>query len=436
MRTHYPDIALHVPTILMPRPGVSLPRWSVIACDQHTSEPAFWEETERLVGDSPSTLRMVLPESRLRAGGREAAIAAINRRMGAYLADGVLEPKAPGFMLVERDVGRAQPRRGLLVALDLEAFDYRPGARALIRSTEGTDPDRLPPRTAVRRRAPLETPHILVLIDDPGRTVVEPLFDLQLPLEYDFELLQGGGRVRGWHVARGEAIDAVAGAIRDLRRGDSPFLYALGDGNHSFAAARAVWDELKASGAAADHPARHALVELVNVHDAGLEFAPIHRLLDVGDAAAATAALDALAACCPGGDCERRGIANPEDWRHQRDAAGGGQRIAYRTATEHGVFNIAKPRFKLAVATLQTCLDNYRSRHHPQATVDYIHGDQALAELAARPGRIGFYLPGLDKHDLFPAVARDGATPPKTFSLGEAHEKRYYLECRRLAPEG
>ena len=176
-KLHYPDIALHVPTLLLPKAEVALQSWAVIACDQHTSAPEYWEETERLVGDSPSTLRLVLPEARLGGGDREAAICAINRRMSEYLAAGVLVEQPPGFMLVERDVGRAAPRRGLVVGLDLEAFDYRAGSRTLIRSTEGTDPNRLPARIAVRRDAVLETPHILVLIDDPAGTVIEPLFE-------------------------------------------------------------------------------------------------------------------------------------------------------------------------------------------------------------------------------------------------------------------
>lgn len=432
---NFPDIALHVPKLLLPKAGVPLPTWAVIACDQHTSSPEYWAETARLVGASPSTLRLVLPEASLAGGGRQAAIVAIKQRMADYLATGVLVEQAPGFVLVEREVGRARPRRGLLVALDLEAFDYRRDARTLIRSTEGTDAERLPARLAVRRGAPLETPHVLVLIDDPQRTVIEPLFALDLPAAYDFELMQGGGRVRGWHVTESGVIDAIAEALSTLRRGDPPLLYAMGDGNHSFAAARALWEECKAQGAAMDHPARYALAELVNVHDDGLEFAPIHRLLNVGGRAAVDAALDALAKRFEECRFVRRDFADASEWNRIRAvvAAEPGHHIAYRAVGGQGICTIAKPPLPLAVECLQAFLDEYLAAH-PQAELDYIHGDDALMALAARPGHIGFLLPGMDKRDLFPTVLRAGATPRKTFSLGEAHEKRYYLECRRIRP--
>ena len=435
MNQNFPDIALHVPKLMLPADGVPLSSWAVIACDQHTSSPEYWAETERLAGDNPSTLRLVLPEASLVHGERETAIAEINQRMADYLTTGVLAEQAPGFVLVERHVGRSLPRRGLLVALDLEAFDYRRGARTLIRSTEGTDAERLPARVAVRRHAVLETPHVLVLIDDPQRAVIDPLFALDLPAAYHFELMQGGGRVRGWHVSDRAVIDAIAQALSALPQGDPPLLYAMGDGNHSFAAARAVWEERKARGAATDHPARYALAELVNIHDGGLEFAPIHRLLDVGSEAAVAVALDALAKRFEECRFVRRAVADAAEWQRMRAVAAAepGHHIAYRALGRQGICSFAKPPFPLAVECLQAFLDEYLATH-PQAALDYIHGDDALLALAAQPGRIGFLLPGMDKRDLFPTVLRAGATPRKTFSLGEAHEKRYYLECRRIAP--
>ena len=249
MKRHYPQIGLHVPTLLLPRPDVSMASWSVVACDQYTSQPEYWQETARLVGDRPSTLHLILPEAQLGRDDRAEAIAAINARMDRYVASGVLEAQPPGFMLVERAVGRAAPRRGLVVALDLDAFDYRPGAQELVRSTEGTDRNRLPARIAVRRDAVLETPHIMVLIDDPARTVIEPLFERDLASAYDFELMQGGGRVRGWRVDDAAMIDEVAGRLAALRAGEPPLIYAMGDGNHSFAAAKAVWEEDPGDGA-------------------------------------------------------------------------------------------------------------------------------------------------------------------------------------------
>lgn len=432
MRRHYPEIALHVPTLLLPRDDVPLASWSVIACDQYTSQPEYWEETRRLVGDNPSTLDLVLPEAHLAKDDLDAVIAGINGNMSSYLQHGVLAEQPPGLMLVERDVGRSSPRRGLVAALDLEHFDYSEGARELIRSTEGTDPTRLPVRMAVRRHAVLETPHILVLIDDPECTVVDPLFERDLPLVYDFELMQGGGRVRGWHIGDGELIDAISVCLERLRRGEPPMLYAMGDGNHSFAAARAVWDELKATEAVSmDHPARYALVELVNIHDAALEFEPIHRLVD---GIQPDVLFAAMAAHFDESGFSRESFDDPEAWRHAcQDLGSTGHTIPYLTATETGVVRIERPGARLETASLHGFLDPFLDRDD-DARVDYIHGDDVLADLAKTKDRVGFLLPVMDKHDLFRAVVEEGATPRKTFSLGEADEKRFYLECRRIRP--
>ena len=422
MKRHYPEIGLHVPTLLLPRADVPLASWSVVACDQYTSQPGYWEETGQLVGDRPSTLHLILPEAQLGRGDRAEATAAINERMVDYLARGVLEPQAPGFMLVERGVGRPVPRRGLVVALDLDAFDYRPGARELIRSTEGTDRNRLPARIAVRRDAALETPHIMVLIDDPGRTVIEPLFQHDLVCAYDFQLMQGGGRLRGWRVDDAAMIDGVAGRLAALRAGEPPLIYAMGDGNHSFAAAKAVWEEIRAN-VPADHPGRYALVELVNVHDEALDFEPIHRLVD------GVSSEDVLAAMATHG-FRRRVLANREAWERSRAHTGAAHRIPYVAGGELGVLEMDAPGHLLTTATLHDFLDGFLER--TAAGIDYIHGADVLLELAAGAGRIGFLLPAMDKNDLFRTVIEDGATPRKTFSLGEPHEKRYYLECRRI----
>ena len=424
MKRLYPEIGLHVPTLLLPRADVPLESWSVVACDQYTSQPDYWLETRRLVGDRPSTLNLILPEAQLGGDDRASVIAAINGCMDEYLASGVLEPQPPGFMLVERAVGRAAPRRGLVVALDLDAFDYRPGARELVRSTEGTDRNRLPARIAVRREATLETPHIMVLIDDPERTVIEPLFEHDLEPAYDFELMQGGGRLRGWHVADARSVDGVASRLAALRAGEPPLVYAMGDGNHSFAAAKAVWEEIRAT-VPPDHPGRYALVELVNVHDEALDFEPIHRLVE------GVSPQEMLAAMTAHG-FRRRAFADRETWGRACDAAGIGHRIPYVAGPEFGVVEMDAPSHRLPTATLHAFLDTFLDRS--DAEIDYIHGDDVLLELAAgaRERRVGFLLPAMDKHDLFRTVIEDGATPRKTFSLGEPHEKRYYLECRRI----
>ena len=434
MQRYYPKVALHVPSLLLPRADIPLETWSVIACDQYTSQPEYWEKVRRIVGADPSTLQLIFPEAYLKSVSRDQIIAGINRRMQEYLSSGVLVEQPPGFMLVEREVGRTAPRKGLVVALDLEQYDYRAGARKLIRPTEGTDQSRLPPRIQVREKASLETPHIIVLIDDPQQTVIEPLGQENLQPAYDVELMLGGGRLRGWRIDDGTLISEIAGRIGRLACGAPPLIYAMGDGNHSFATARAVWERLKA--AAGDerrimnHPVRYALAELVNIHDEGLEFAPIHRVVFGVDAADL---LRAMEAHYTEWGFSQRTFADRDEWETACRAAalGPGHHIPYISGTEHGLLGIAHSSFQLEVASLQVFLDRYLDAH-PRARLDYIHGEDALEKLTAGPDRIGFFLPAMDKRDLFKTIAADGATPRKTFSLGEAAEKRYYLECRRL----
>ena len=402
MKHYYPDIGLHVPTLLLPRSDIDLTKWAVIACDQHTSEADHWHQVADQVGDSPSTLSLVYPEAFLTADDRQQRIANINNAMRTYLEDGVLEEQPPGFMLVERDVGRGHKRRGLIVALDLTHYDYSDGAKKLIRTTEGTDPTRLPPRVEVRRDAAVEVSHIMVLIDDPNQTVIEPLFNKGFEETYSVGLMQGGGSVRGWHVTSG--IDEIAGNIADLAQGTPPMIYAMGDGNHSFATAQSVWDELK-EGVPDDHPARYDTVELVNLHDPSLVFEPIHRFVEGVD---------------------------PADLINKMKQAGfseepGGQRFSWRTHNASGELFLHEPKTHLEIASLHEFLDQQ------DATVDYIHGADTIERLVkTQEDSIGFLLPDLNKFELFESIRRDGATPRKTFSLGEAYEKRYYLECRKL----
>ncbi len=437
-------LALHVPTILFPRPGVDLTRWAVIACDQYTAEPEYWAAVDELVGGAPSTLRLTFPEVFLGQGDETERIAAINAAMQQYLADGTLRELPPGFVLLDRQTSHVPSRKGLMVALDLEHYDYLPGAQTLIRATEGTILDRLPPRIRVREKAPIELPHIMVLIDDPERTVIEPLFAAQLPLLYDFGLMRSGGRLRGWHVDEPALIDQIALALAKLadphrfqERYDSDhvMLYAMGDGNHSFATAKAIWEQLKAAAAdrdtIMDHPARYALVELVNVHDPGLEFEAIHRVLfnvDVDDLLACARAHFAAV----GTPCRIDWLADRQTEAAAMSAAPvGSHAIPFIAGGRHGLLTVDRPHLILAVATLQEFLDAYLAaggRGH----IDYIHGDAAVERLSSSPDAIGFLLPALSKHELFRTIVRDGALARKTFSMGEADEKRFYLECRRI----
>lgn len=445
---NFTPIGLQLPMLLLPRAGVDLTKWAVVACDQYTSQPDYWARVEALVGEAPSALRLILPEVYLGAPDEAQRIAAIHETMRRYLAEGVLAPHAPGMVLVERETARGRTRRGLMVALDLEHYDFSPGAKTLIRPTEGTILERLPPRVRVREHAPLELPHVMVLIDDPECSVIDPLFSEPLEPLYDVPLMLDSGRVRGWRLDHPllmqwviERLTGLANpAIFNDRYGvtDEPvLLYAMGDGNHSFATAKTLWENLKRIApdpvAIMNHPARHALVELVNLHDEGLEFEAIHRVaFNINP----DHLLGALTAFCTAQNSVLKVIDHPS-WAAARQAwqameqRSDGHAIAFTSGHHHGVLIIEQPRLTLPVASLQAFLDQYLE-NQPDARIDYIHGEDILERLGAQPGNIGFYLPALAKEDFFRTVIRDGALPRKTFSMGEADEKRFYLECRRI----
>jgi hypothetical protein len=446
---NFAGIALQLPSLLLPRPGLDLTRWAVVACDQYTSQPDYWARVEAVVGDAPSTLRLILPEVYLGAADEARRIQAIQDAMRRYLAEGILVPQPPGLLRVERETARGRTRRGLIAALDLEHYDFNPGARSLIRPTEGTILERLPPRIRVREGALLELPHVMVLIDDPGRTVIEPLFAEPVESLYDFPLMLDSGRVRGGRIEHPMLVQWVVEQLTRLadpavfaaRYGvsDEPvLLYAMGDGNHSFATAKLIWEHLKRAApdpaAVLHHPARHALVELVNLHDEGLEFEAIHRVVFGVDL---ERVLDAMVTFFVA-QGSALGVQDCPSWELARQAwldrqQPGRHAIAFASEHRCGVLCIDRPRLTLPVASLQAFLDQYLPGQ-PGARLDYIHGEETLQQLGAQPGNIGFYLPALAKEDFFRTVIRDGTLPRKTFSMGEADEKRFYLECRRIAP--
>lgn len=424
---------VQVPHVLLPRPDVDAARWAVVACDQYTSQPDYWEAVEGIVGDAPSTLRMVLPEVFLTAPDVTDRIARAQATMREYRAAGLLEAH-DAFVYVERGVSNGV-QRGLVVALDLESYDYAAGSTSLVRATEGTVLDRLPPRMAVRRGAELELPHILVLYDDPEGTVLAPVLAARdtLPVAYDIDLMQGSGHLTGRLVedpalqasvrsALAALVEPEAYASRYGLSAEHPLLYAMGDGNHSLATAKAIWEETKAAGAASDHPARWALVELVNLHDASLVFEPIHRVVfgagelvadlvaGVGATLTPVADLAAVVAAVGAGDAQRFGVITPAGY---------------------AVAEVASPSHELAVGTLQEYLDSWLAAH-PEAEIDYVHGDEVTDELSRQPGNAGFLVPGIGKDAFFRTIAVDGALPRKTFSMGHAHDKRFYLECRAI----
>ena len=406
------DNALHTAEILLPAAGTDLKKWAVVACDQYTAQPEYWERAREIVGDAPSTLNLILPEAWL--ADADARVPAIHDAMRRCLDDGTLAPAVrDGFVLVERDTA-AGARPGLVVALDLDAYDFRPGSESLIRATEGTVLERVPPRARIRAGAPVELPHVMMLIDDPGDTVIGPLTARRETLRplYDFELMLEGGHLRGWAVegadARGvfDAVDALAAKSDGL-------LYAVGDGNHSLAAARQCWLDIQKTLTPEErerHPARFALVELVNLNCPALVFEPIHRALFGVDAKALIAEYRAYLA--------GNGV----------DTGEGDDLVAFDGAGSAWRFASAEHPLRL----LQGFLDDWLKRH-PEASIDYIHGADALRALVnGRPDAMGFMPRAFDKAELFGYIRRFGVLPRKTFSMGEANEKRYYMEARRI----
>ena len=403
--------------IMLPQ-GVSLEKWAVIACDQFTSDPAYWQRVRANAGDGPSAIHMILPEAELGTADEAASVQAINAAMEKYLTDGVFVTYPNSYIYIERTLVDGSVRPGLLGVVDLEAYDYNHGSVTPIRATEKTVLERIPPRQRVRKDAALELPHVLMLCDDDRKQLIEPLSDIKDTLTelYDFELMEQGGRIRGWLVT-GEAAQAfdrrlevfssgIADKYADLS--GAPVLLAVGDGNHSLATAKSCYEALKAADPNADlsnHPARYSLVELQNIHDDSQVFAPIHRIITKTNAEKLLEDLKSV--CAPEG--------YPLEWVIGQD---------------RGKLFLDTNKGELAVAVLQEFLDAWLSENAGE--IDYIHGDDEVCTLAQQGNAVGFLLPPMEKHQLFRGVISGGALPRKTFSMGHAREKRYYLEGRRI----
>ena len=413
--------------ILLPK-DCEYSKWSVVACDQYTSQPEYWQRVEEYVGRAPSTLRLILPESCLEGPNVETDIMEINNTMSRYLREGRFVEHPGALFYVERTLDNGRVRRGLIGMVDLEQYDYEPGSSAPIRATEGTVLSRIPPRVAVRKNAPVELPHVMLLVDDPDQTVIEPLADQtdSMQVLYDFDLMERGGHIKGWELTEDQqaqvarALSALADPAKfNDRYGTKDaavMLFAVGDGNHSLATAKECYERQKRLTPPehwANLPARYALVELDNLHDASLEFEPIHRVVF---GANPEELLSALVEYYPGA---------------QLGSQTGGHKLTYLYGNKEGVISVPNPTAQLPVGTLQNFLDWYLARHKG-VRVDYIHGENVVRKLAAQPDTVGFLLPAMGKEELFPTVIRDGVLPRKTFSMGEAHDKRFYLEARKI----
>ena len=402
--------------ILLPK-NVAMEKWAVIACDQFTSDPAYWQRVRSNAAGSPSTVELILPEAEL-SGDRKAKVDAINAAMARYYENGIFTKYENAYIYVERTLENGSVRPGLVGMVDLEAYDYNPGSVSLIRATEKTVLERIPPRKEIRKDAPLEFPHVLMLCDDHDGCLIEPITAMkdQLPLVYDFDLMEQGGHIKGW-LLQGESakafddrFTAYSATYESKYEGLSgaKVLLAVGDGNHSLATAKSCYEELKANNPGVDlsnHPARFALVELENIHDASQVFEPIHRIVTDVDAQALLAYLQQY--CTEDGFC-----------------------VEYCMGGQKGFLNLDRSRGELAVAVLQELLDGFLAENPGE--IDYIHGEEEVYALANQEGAVGFLLPAMGKGQLFRGVIDRGVLPRKTFSMGHAREKRYYLEGRKI----
>ena len=413
-------IGIRPAQILLPAAGVKPETWACIACDQYTSEPEYWEKAFAVAGDAPSAIRLILPEYNLK--NSESLITQIHSTMADYLAQGLLTPAVnPGFILCERTIASGT-RLGLVCAVDLEQYSFEKGSLPLIRPTEQTITDRLPPRLKIRRGAPVELTHIMILIDDPDRTVLEPLQADKAALRqvYDFDLMMNGGHLAGWAVDSAEKLAQVDRSLNALMdtKGEHPLLLAVGDGNHSLATAKAYWNEIREGLSEAErekHPARFALCEIVNIHDEALLFEPIYRILTGTTRSAVMADWKAYA--------EAKGMSLAAD--------GSDHRFTVVSADGEETVAVLNPEGAIPCETIQKFLDAFLAKH-PEAGIDFIHGEGSLRALAAKPETVGFLLPDIDKHSFFRDVEKLGVLPRKTFSMGEADEKRFYMEAKKI----
>ena len=410
--------------ILLPK-NAEMEKWAVVACDQYTSEPEYWKEVENIVGDAPSTLKITLPEIYLEQDNVAERIANINKEMDHLLSTDFFKTLDNSLIYLERTGADKKVRKGLIGMVDLEDYSYEKGSQSLIRATEGTVLERIPPRVRVRENASLELPHVMLLIDDEKKEIIEGLTDkvTSEDVVYDFDLMQNGGHVKGYKVPE-NLMDGIFKGLEELAdknnfeakynvKDKGVLLFSVGDGNHSLATAKACYENLKKTMSeeeAKNSPARYALVEVVNLHSDALEFEPIHRVVFGVEPA--------------------KMIEEFEKYYDVSRTPGEGQKVEYVYEGKSETLYIKNPKSNLAVGSLQMFIDSYIKEHGGK--VDYIHGDDVTKELGSKPGNIGFLLPPMAKTELFKTVILDGALPRKTFSMGHSYDKRYYLEARKI----
>lgn len=382
--------------VLLPKEGVDMEKWSVVACDQFTSQPEYWEELDRFVGEEPSTLRIIFPECYLEDEPQK-RIAKIIDNMNDYLGRGIFRSVDNGLILIERTTPEGAVRHGLTMLVDLTQYSFKPEDKALIRATEGTVIERIPPRVEIRKNCPLELPHILLLIDDEEKSVIEPLIAENNEVLYDTDLNMNGGHIKGVHIKDHAKVAAALEKLlaKSIAKYGEPLLFAVGDGNHSLATAKACYNE--------NNPrSRYALVEVENIYDEGIVFEPIHRVFYPADKADFVARLKEI-----GGECKSKLFVGSEE-----------QEFMLPQNSIEGVDKVQK------------LIDAYIKEKGGK--IDYIHGENDLKKICAATDGVGIVLKPMDKGALFDYIVRNGVLPRKTFSMGEANEKRYYMEARKI----
>ena len=417
--------------ILLPREGIDLKKWATVACDQYTSEPEYWLDVEKIVADSPSTFRITFPEVYLEKEGKKERIRNIVKTMEDYIEEGVFTEYKDSFILVKRTCD-GKSRYGLMAALDLDQYDYSKDSRSLIRATEGTILERIPPRKEIRKDAPLELPHIMVLISDEKRSVIEPLKDKMDSLKriYSTELMKDGGYLEGYLIDSDEDKEMIYQAFESLYSAldkNNPLLFAMGDGNHSLATAKSCWEDMKkwlSEEERKDSKARYAIVEIENIYDEALLFEPIHRVFF-------NLSMDEF-------EKEVLKYAKGMTYHREKSIEDMVERINSRDGLVFGLsvnnelysLEVKGSRNFLSASLMQSVIDSLKERNACQ--IDYIHGIDVTVRLSNEGNNIGIILPDVDKSSFFETVIKEGSFPRKTFSIGHANEKRYYMEARRI----
>ena len=418
------NIPFKAGNILIPKKNIDMTKWSVVACDQYTSEPDYWKEVENIVGNNPSTLNLTLPEIYLEEKDVETRIKNINLNMEKMLNDDIFDEYENSMIYLERTQNDGKVREGVMGIVDLEAYSYEKGSQTPIRATEKTVIERIPPRMKVRENALLELPHIMILIDDEKKDIIESLKNKvsENDIVYDFDLMQKGGHIKGYKL-NNEVISEINNKLEALADKDyfekkydvkdkGILLFAMGDGNHSLATAKACYEKLKETMSESEylnHPARYALVELVNLHSSALEFEAIHRVIfdtDVNDL-----------------------IDNLYKY-YDINEDGNGQKFELITKNFDKTLYISNPKSNIAVGSIQMFLDEYLKDH--KGKIDYIHGEEVTKDFGSKENNIGIIFDAMAKEDLFKTVILDGALPRKTFSMGHSYDKRFYLEARKI----